>query len=101
MSRRDIIAPVGQAKKKIGSDNRAADGDLLSREELQAEIARVRPLMALQEKLWNRQMVRHEFLGSYRRQRATYDDGTTVSIDLDENTYTITAAAKEQGETGI
>ena len=95
------INPFGQAKKKIGSDNRAADGDLLSREELQAEIARVRPLMALQEKLWNRQMVRHEFLGSYRRQRATYDDGTTVSIDLDENTYTITAAAKEQGETGI
>nr|DAF69871.1 MAG TPA: Alpha-N-acetylgalactosaminidase [Caudoviricetes sp.] len=32
-------------------------------------------------------MVRHEFLGSYRRQRATYSDGTSVTADFDDCIY--------------
>lgn len=32
-------------------------------------------------------MVRHEFLGSYRRQRATHSVGTTVTADFDDCIY--------------
>ena len=36
-------------------------------------------------------MVKHEFLNdSYRCQRTTFADGTTIEVDFDENTYTIT-----------
>ena len=36
------------------------------------------------------EMVNHGFLdGSYRKQRANYADGTTVTVDLDANTYAI------------
>lgn len=56
---------------------------------LQAEFDRIRPLCQLQARLYNQEMVRHEFLGSYRQQRATYADGTTVTIDLDQNTYQV------------
>ena len=35
------------------------------------------------------EMVSHEFLGSYRKQRAVYSNGTSVEVDFDENTYKI------------
>lgn len=50
---------------------------------------RIKPLCELQAKLYNKEMVKHEFLGSYRKQKATYSDGTTVVIDLDKNTYEV------------
>ena len=34
-------------------------------------------------------MVKHEFLGLYRRQRVVYSDSTVVTIDLDKDTYKI------------
>ncbi|MGN0570555.1 MAG: hypothetical protein ACI4K9_00075, partial [Candidatus Fimenecus sp.] len=74
---------------KIGTDNRTTDTELLDDENLKKEIARVTPLADLQAKLYNKEMVKHEFLGTTRRQRATYADGTTVTIDLDKNTYEI------------
>ena len=74
---------------KIGNDNRSADMELLSDAALQAEIKRVLPLTALQEKLYNKEMVKHEFLGSTRRQRATYADGTTITVDFEKDTYTV------------
>ena len=83
------ISPFGSGLKKIGTDNRTADLKLLSDEELKKEINRVNPLADLQAKLYNKEMVKHEFLGSIRRQKATYSDGTTVVIDLDKNTYDI------------
>lgn len=81
--------PFAQTDMKIGNDNRSADMELLSDAALQAEIKRVLPLAALQEKLYNQEMVRHEFLGSTRRQRATYADGTTVTVDFEKGTYTV------------
>lgn len=83
------ISPFGTGVSKIGTDNRTTDTELLDDENLQKEIARVTPLADLQAKLYNKEMVKHEFLGSIRRQRATYADGTTVTIDLDKNTYEI------------
>ena len=83
------ISPYGSGLKKIGKDNRTADLELMDDESLKKEIARVAPLCELQAKLYNKEMVRHEFLGGARRQRATYSDGTTVTIDLDKNTYEI------------
>lgn len=72
-----------------GSDNRTADRELLDDEALKKEIDRVKPLADLQARLYNKEMVRHEFLGSYRRQRATYSDGTSVTVDFDGNTYKV------------
>lgn len=83
------ISPFGTELKKIGTDNRTADLELLSDEELKKEISRVKPLAELQAKLYNKEMVKHEFLGSPRRQKATYSDGTVITIDLDKNTYEI------------
>lgn len=83
------ISPYGSGLKKIGKDNRTADLELMDDESLKKEIARVAPLCELQAKLYNKEMIKHEFLGGARRQRATYSDGTTVTIDLDKNTYEI------------
>lgn len=83
------ISPFGTGVEKIGTDNRTADTELLDDDNLKKEIARVRPLAELQAKLYNKEMVKHEFLDSYRKQRALYADGTTVTIDLDAGTYEI------------
>ena len=83
------LHPFGIGLSKIGTDNRTADTKLLDEEGLKKEIAHVKPLCELQARLYNKEMVKHEFLASYRKQRATYSDGTTVTIDLDRNTYQI------------
>jgi hypothetical protein len=54
------------------------------------ELARVRAMCALNARVGLLEMTRHEFLdGSMRRQRFTYADGTTVTIDLDAGTYSV------------
>ena len=65
------------------------DIEMMADEDLKKELERIKPLCELQAKLYNKEMVKHEFLGSYRKQKATYSDGTTVIIDLDRNTYKI------------
>ena len=83
------IHPYGNELKKIGTDNRTADVGMMNDAELKKELARIRPLCELQAKLYNKEMIKHEFLGSYRIQKAVYADGTTVTIDLDKGTYKI------------
>lgn len=83
------IHPYGNELKKIGTDNRTADVGMMNDAELEKELARIRPLCELQAKLYNKEMMKHEFLGSYRIQKAVYADGTTVRIDLDKGTYEI------------
>ncbi|MDD8025632.1 MAG: exo-alpha-sialidase [Acidobacteriota bacterium] len=62
----------------------------LSLEPSAEELERVRTMCALNARAALRELVRHEFLdGSYRRQRFTYADGTTVTIDLDTGAYDI------------
>lgn len=83
------IHPYGNELRKIGTDNRTADVEMMSDEKLIKELERIKPLCKLQAKLYNKEMVKHQFLGSYRKQKATYSDGTSVIIDLDNNTYEI------------
>lgn len=83
------IHPYGNSLRKIGTDNRTADIEMMSDAQLEEELARIRPLCELQAKLYNKEMMKHEFLGSYRIQKAVYSDGTTVRIDLDKGTYEI------------
>lgn len=83
------LHPYGDTLCKIGKDVRPADFKMLEDDELKKELERVAPLCELQAMLYNKEMVKHEFLGSYRKQRATYSDGTQVIIDLDKSTYEI------------
>lgn len=83
------LHPFGTGTSKIGNDSRTTDTKLLSDEKLKAEFERIKPLCSLQSKLYNKEMVRHEFLGSYKVQKATYSDGTTVTVDLNNNTYKV------------
>ncbi|MGI6459058.1 MAG: DUF5696 domain-containing protein [Candidatus Hydrogenedentales bacterium] len=53
-------------------------------------IARVRMAAALAQRLAFQEMLDHELLdGSIRKQRATYADGTTVTVDFDARSYVI------------
>lgn len=50
----------------------------------------VRTMCALHRRVALAEMTRHEFLdGSYRKQRTTFSDGTTVTIDLDTDTFEV------------
>ncbi len=54
------------------------------------ELSRVRTMCALHGRVAFLEMTNHEFLDESRRnQRATFSDGTTVTIDLDSETYEI------------
>lgn len=79
----------GDELKAVGNDKRTADINLPDDEKLKAEIERIKPLCKLQAKLYNQKMVKHEFLGSTRKQRTIYSDGTAVTVDFDRNTYEI------------
>lgn len=83
------LHPFGDEDIKIGKDNRCADIKLLCEEKLKEEINRVKPLAELQAKLYNSEMIKHEFLDSYRKQRTTFSNGTTVTVDFEKNTFQI------------
>ena len=69
-----------------GCDGSFDDGD----KKLDEEIARYRIVARLQEKVAKLEMVRHEFLdGDWMRQRTTFADGTTVTVNFGDNTYSI------------
>jgi hypothetical protein len=54
------------------------------------ELKRVRTMCALHERVGLMEMTKHEFLaGSFRKQRTTFADGTTVTIDLEKETFEI------------
>lgn len=83
------LHPYGNSLCKIGTDKRTADIGMMNDEDLKKELERIKPLCELQARLYNKEMVKHEFLGSYRKQKTTYSDGTSIVIDLDKNTYEI------------
>lgn len=78
-----------QKNERIGKNLRPVDTEFLSDEELKEEINRLKPLMELQAKLYNQEMIKHEFLGCYEKQKSTYADGTSVLVDFAKNTYQI------------
>jgi hypothetical protein len=56
----------------------------------QAELERVRTMCNLNKRLALIEMTGHKFLDDkYRRQQTTFADGTRVTIDLDNDTFTI------------
>ncbi|UCG49739.1 MAG: hypothetical protein JSU94_08145 [Phycisphaerales bacterium] len=56
----------------------------------QEELSKVQTMCALHERVALLEMTKHEFLDkSGRRQRTTFADGTTVTIDLDKQTFEI------------
>ncbi len=64
----------------------------------EAELERVRTMCALHERVGRLEMTRHEFLDeSRRKQRTTFADGTTVTIDLEADTFEISPALSSSG----
>jgi hypothetical protein len=62
----------------------------LSIEPSEAQLQRIRIMSRLNKRLALVEMTGHKFLDdNYRRQQTTFADSTTVSIDLDNDTYTI------------
>ncbi len=57
---------------------------------LEEEISRWQVVASLQERVAKCELVRHELLDTRgRRQKSTFSDGTTVTVDLDKGTYEI------------
>jgi hypothetical protein len=55
-----------------------------------AELQRMRTMCSLHKRVGPLEMTNHEFLdSSHRRQRSTFADGTTVTVDFDSGGYTI------------
>ena len=55
-----------------------------------AELQRVRAMCALHKRVGLLEMTNHEFLdSSYRRQRTTFADGTTVTVDFESGKYEV------------
>lgn len=81
--------PFVPQDRKIGSDDRSADMELLSDSELAREIDRVKPLAELQARLYNKEMLKHEFIEGFHKQKTTFSDGTCVTVDFKKNTYEI------------
>ncbi len=56
----------------------------------------VRQIAALQKRVGLLEMSKHEFLDSnYRKERTTFADGTTVTVDWDADIYNIEPKLKE------
>ena len=67
------------------------------REDISDEnLERVKRIAALHERVGLLEMTDHEFLdGTFRRQRTTFADGATVTVDLDAGTFDIQPALQE------
>jgi hypothetical protein len=58
--------------------------------ELEANLEKVRQMAALNERVALLEMTRHEFLdGGYKKERTTFADGTTVTVDWDAGTVVV------------
>ena len=58
-------------------------------------MALIKTMMALHKRVGMLEMTKHEFLdASYRKERTTYSDGTTVTVDWDTSNYTISPELK-------
>lgn len=66
-----------------------SETQLISDDALKAEIKEVKELAQIQAKLYNKEMVKHEFVGSFSCQKATYSDGTVITVDFKNNTYEV------------
>ncbi len=82
----------GIPEKDLGYLHGLANAGLpyLSLQPSDEELQRVRTMCALHERVGRLEMTKHEFLDeSFRQWRTTFADGTTVTIDLDADTFEI------------
>ena len=57
----------------------------------------MRQMMVLHKRVGLLEMTRHEFLDkNYRKERTTFADGTTVTVDWDANTFTVSPALSDK-----
>lgn len=64
--------------------------DLSAEQQLDEDISRYRIVANLQEKIAKCEMTKHEFLnGDWKQQRATYSDGTSVTVNFNDQSYSI------------
>jgi hypothetical protein len=62
----------------------------VSLDDFTASADRIRAMAALERRLAFTEMTGHEFLdANHRRERSTFADGTTITVDWDANTYAI------------
>ena len=67
-----------------------AHEELKAEAELRAEIENAKELAAIQARLYDKEMIKHEFVGgNLRVQRAVYSDSTVITVDFDKDEYTI------------
>jgi hypothetical protein len=60
-----------------------------------AELAKVETMCSLHQRVGMLEMTNHEFLDDgYRRQRTTFSDGTQVTVNLDDDSFTISLPLK-------
>jgi hypothetical protein len=63
--------------------------------DLEKNLALIRQMAALHERLALMEMTKHEFLDkNYRKERTTFADGTTVTVDWDASTFEISPELK-------
>jgi Protein of unknown function (DUF3111). len=68
-------------------------GDLKA--DLEKNLTLIRQMASLHERLALIEMIKHEFLDkNYRKERTTFADGTTVTVDWDANTFEINPELK-------
>ena len=81
---------VGHGAKALLMRGFTARGRTLEGEALEENIRQWRALRALQTRVAMEKMVNHEFLGDgHSVQRTTFGDGTAVTVNFRENTYSI------------
>lgn len=65
-------------------------GDIVSDNILRERIEKVKRLCEIQERLYNKEMLKHEFLSKDKKmQRCTYSDGTSIVADFINNRYEV------------
>lgn len=69
----------------------ANDVDSQNDEDLIAHINEVKKIASINEKLYNAELLNHEFLDkNYRIQRTTFSGGWQITVDFDKDIYKLT-----------
>lgn len=73
----------------VGS-HMGTEGELLPDDEIIKKIDTVKKLCDIQSRLYNKEMLKHEFISKDKKmQRCTYSDNTTITVDFAKNTYSV------------
>ena len=82
----------GQARETVAAakPRRATLAQIVVHKNVEQNLTNARRMAALHQRLALTEMTKHEFLDpKYRKERTTFSDGTTVTVDWDANQVTI------------